>query len=152
MIHSNKEKGNIVNWGNAKWNVSNMVEYEGTYDKVCSGQEGQNIFPTLQNYTSASTMCQNVLGNLVQLETEVQQQKAVDLLNKSSICSKTPSWIGWSDDDEEGNWVSALNSSISFGKEHFKYWAPYQPDGETTQNCAILITNGRYLQPTAQIP
>ena len=121
-----------------------MVEYEGTYDKICSGQElGQTIFPGLQNYNTALTLCQNVHGNLVQIETEAQQQNAIDLMNTSSICSKTPFWIGWSDDEQEGNWVSALNSSVSLGEDHFKSWAPNEPNGETSENCAIMSKNGK---------
>ena len=132
-----------------------MMEYEATYDKICRGQElGQVIFPGLQNYTTALTLCQNVRGNLVQLETEAQQQKAVDLLTNSSICSNSSinrgTWMGWSDDDQEGNWVSALNSSVSLGKEQFQPWRSGQPNGERKQNCLTLKTNGRYtVQPTA---
>ena len=125
-----------------------MVEYEATYDKICRGQElGQVIFPGLQNYTTALTLCKNVRGNLLQIESVAQQQKAVDLLTNSSICSKNPNetwntgtWIGWSDDDQEGNWISALNSSVSLGKEHFQSWRPGEPNGETNENCAALAT------------
>ena len=83
-----------------------MVEYEATYKKICRGQElGQVIFPGLRNFTTALTLCQNVHGNLVQIETEPQQQGVVHLLKNSSICSNTGSWIGWSDDDQEGRKV-----------------------------------------------
>ena len=132
-----------------------MVEYEATYDKICRGQElEQVIFPGLQNYTTALTLCQNFRGNLVQFENDAQQQKAVDLLTNSSICSSIPfylgTWLGWSDDDEEGNWVSALNSSVSLDEEHFKSWTLGEPNGETKENCVTLSTNGRYiLQLTA---
>ena len=134
-----------------------MMEYEATYDEICRGQElGQVIFPGSQNYTTALTLCQNVRGNLVQFETEDQQQKAVDLLINSSICSTLPvylgTWIGWSDEDQEGNWVSALNSSVSLGKEHFQSWAPREPNGETKENCANLGTNGRYSPPHTYVP
>ena len=125
-----------------------MVEYEATYDNICRGQEmGQVIFPVLQNYTTASTLCQNVRGNLAQFETEAQQQKAIDLLTNSSICSKNPNstwnagtWIGWSDDDQEGNWISAFNSSVSLGEEHFQSWRPGEPNGKTEENCVALAT------------
>ena len=121
-----------------------MVEYEATYDKICRGQElGQVIIPGLQNYTTALTLCQNVRGNLFQMESVAQQQKAEDLLTNSSICSKKlhlGTWIGWSDDDQEGNWVSALNSSVSLGEEHFQSWRPGEPNGETNENCAALAT------------
>ena len=121
-----------------------MVEYEGNYNKVCRGQElGQQIFTGLRNFTTALTLCQNVRGHLIQLETEAQQQIAVDLLRNSS---KPASWIGWSDDDQEENWVSALNSSVSLGKENFQSWAPNEPNGETNENCAILGIYGKYNQ------
>ena len=120
-----------------------MVEYDATYDQICRGQDfGELIFSSLRNYTAALTVCQNVHGNLIQVENEAQQQKAVDIIKNSSICSN--SWIGWSDDEEEGKWVSALNSSISLGKEHFTSWAQSEPNGETAENCAILSENGRY--------
>ena len=141
---SNKEKGNIVNWDTAQWDVSSMVEYEVTYDKICRGQEmEQNIFTGLRNYTTALKVCQNVHGNLVQIETEAQQQEVVHLLKNSSIFSNTGSWIGWSDDDQEGKWVSALNSSVSLEKENFQPWRPSEPNGETRENCAIIDKDGR---------
>ena len=145
-IYSKKEKGDIVNWDSAQWDVSNMVEYEVTYDKICRDQElRQEIFSGLRNYTTSLTLCQNVRGNIIQIENEAQQQNAVALLTNRSICSKNASWIGWSDDDQEGNWVSALNSSVSLGKEHFKSWAPTEPNGETSENCAALSgRNGRH--------
>ena len=129
-----------------------MVEYEATYDKICRGQElGQVIFPGLQNYTTALTLCQNVRGNLFQMESVAQKQKAEGLLTNSSICSKELTWIGWSDDDQEGNWVSALNSSVSLGEEHFQSWGAGEPNGETKENCVAVVTNknGRY---TLQLP
>ena len=105
-----------------------MVEYEATYDNICRGQEmGQVIFPVLQNYTTASTLCQNVRGNLAQFETEAQQQKAIDLLTNSSICSESSielgtwigTWIGWSDDDQEGKWILCPQFFNLIGKARF---------------------------------
>lgn len=139
-----------------------MVEYEATYKKICRGQKlGQVIFPGLRNFTTALTLCQNVHGNLVQIETEAQQERAVDQLKNSSICSKTPgTWIAWSDEDQEGNWVSALNSSVSLGKENFQSWAASEPNGEKRENCALLNKkgrhnsmgkDGRYIQPTNKL-
>ena len=50
-----------------------MVEYDATYDKICGGQGlGELIFSSLRNYTTALTVCQNVHGNLIQVETESQ--------------------------------------------------------------------------------
>ena len=122
-----------------------MVEYEVTYHKICRRQEmEQNMFTGLRNYTTALKICQNVHGNLVQIETEAQQQEVVHLLKNSSICSNTGSWIGWSDDDQEGKWVSALNSSVSLGKENFQSWRPGEPSGETRENCASIDKDGRY--------
>ena len=116
-----------------------MVEYEATYDEICRGQElRQEIFPGLRNYTTSLTLCQNVHGNIIQIENVAQQQNAVALLTNRSICSKTVSWIGWSDDDQEGKWISALNSSISLEKQHFQSWAPGEPAGGTSENCAML--------------
>ena len=123
-----------------------MVEYEGTYKKICRGQElEQVIFPGLRNFTTALTLCQNVHGNLIQVETEAQQERAVDQLKNSSICSKTlGTWIAWSDEEQEGKWVSALNSSVSLGKENFQNWAASDPNGEKKENCALLNKDGRY--------
>ena len=125
-----------------------MLEYEATYNKICRGQElGQVIFPGFRNYTTSLTLCKNVHGNLVQIENEAQQQRAVDLLKNSSICSKrVGTWIGWSDEDEEGNWVSAFNSSVSLGIENFQSWSPRDPNGGTSENCATFGIHGRYSQ------
>ena len=122
-----------------------MAENEVTYNKICRGQEmEQNIFTGFRNYTTALKVCQNVHGNLVQIETEAQQQEVVHLLKNSSICSNTGSWIGWWDDDQEGKWVSAQNSSVSLGKENFQSWGPSLPNGGTRYNCASIDKLGRY--------
>ena len=148
---SNREKGDIVNWDTANWNVKNMKEYEGTYEDICKSHElGQVLFPGYRNYTTALSLCQNVRGNLLQIETEDQQNIALDLMQNSSTCSNPSlygsegAWIAWWDDNSEGKWVSAINSSELLENKPFQPWAPGEPNGETIENCAVLRRSGMH--------
>ena len=128
-----------------------MIAYEGSYDDICKSHDlGQVIFPGWRNYTIALTLCQDVRGNMLQIETEAQQIKALELMKNSTVCSNKPNkiygsegaWIAWWDNDSEGEWVSAINSSKFLEKNSFQRWAPGEPNGERIENCAVLRSSG----------
>ena len=51
-------------------NVKNMIEHEVHYDDICRSQElGQVIFSGDRNFTAALTLCQDVYGNLIEIES-----------------------------------------------------------------------------------
>ena len=142
FLSSTQEKGDIINWNTSQWDVKNMIEHEINYDEVCKSQEiGQVIFSGKRNFTTALTLCQNVHGNLFEIESKGQQQKAIDLMNTSSFCALT--WISWWDENDEGNWVSVLNSSKHLSGNSFQSWAPGEPNGDTLENCAFLTLKGK---------
>ena len=142
FLSSTQEKGDIINWNTSQWDVKNMIEHDTNYDEVCKSQEiGQVIFPGKRNFTTALTLCQNVDGNLFEIESKGQQQKAIDLINTSSFCRAT--WISWWDKNNEGSWVSAINSSKHLSGNSFQSWAPGEPNGDTLENCAFLILEGK---------
>ena len=115
-----------------------MIEHEISYDEVCKRQEiGQVIFSGKRNFTTALTLCQNVDGNLFEIESKGQQQLAIDLINTSSFCRAT--WISWWDENDEGSWVSAINSSKHLSGNSFQSWAPGEPNGDTLENCALIL-------------
>ena len=142
FLSSSREKGDIINWDKSQWDVKNMIEYEVNYDDICIGQElGQVIFPGKRNFTTSFTLCQSVGGNLIEIESQKQHEKAIDLMNTSSFCPAA--WIAWWDENEEGNWVSAINSSKHLTSNSFQNWAPGEPNGDTFSNCARIVRDGR---------
>ena len=118
-----------------------MIEYEVNYDDICVGQElGQVIFPGKRNFTTSLTLCQSVDGNLIEIESQGQQQKAIDLMKTSSFCQAT--WVAWWDENDESNWVSAINSSKHLSGNTFQSWARGEPNGGNLENCASLQLYG----------
>ena len=118
-----------------------MIEYEVNYDDICRSQEGgQVIFSGSRNFTTALTLCQSIYGNLIEIESQEQQQKAIDLMKTSSFCRAT--WIAWWDENDEGNWVSAINSSKHLSGNTFQSWARGEPNGDNLENCASLQRYG----------
>ena len=141
-----------MNWETAKWNVTNMRTYETSYDKICKSQAlGPVIFPGLWNFTTALTLCKNVRGNLLQIQNQSQQDKALELMNSSSFCSNPPSkfmsegsWIAWWDVPEEGKMVSPFDSKTVLTKDAYQMWDAGEPNGETIENCVVLRRTGRW--------
>ena len=151
FFRSNTDKGDLVNWETAQWDVKNMIINEVTYDDICKSQElGQVIFPGYRNYTTALALCQNVGGTLLQIETEAQQNLALELMKTSSTCSDISvygaesTWIAWWDHNQEGEWSSSINSSKLLETNDFQPWEPGEPNGETIENCAALKQTGIY--------
>ena len=121
-----------------------MIEHEVHYDDICRSQElGQVIFSGDRNFTAALTLCQDVYGNLIEIESKAHQQKAIEIIKTSSFCDST--WIAWWDENDEGNWKSAINSSKHLSGSSFQPWAPGEPNGETLENCAALDKGGKYV-------
>ena len=121
-----------------------MIEHEVHYDDICRSQElGQVIFSGDRNFTAALTLCQDVYGNLIEIESKAHQQKAIEIMKTSSFCDST--WIAWWDENDEGNWMSAINSSKHLSRSSFQSWAPGEPNGETLENCAALDKGGKYV-------
>ena len=121
-----------------------MIEHEVHYDDICRSQElGQVIFSGDRNFTAALTLCQDVYGNLIEIESKAHQQKAIEIMKTSSFCDST--WIAWWDENDEGIWKSAINSSKHLSGSSFQPWAPGEPNGETLENCAALDKGGKYV-------
>ena len=126
-----------------------MIIEEVTYNDICKSQElGQLIFPGYRNYTTALALCQNVGGTMLQIETEDQQNSALELMKTSSTCSDTSEhgggriWIALWDHNQEGEWISSINSSKLLESNDFQSWEPGEPNGETIENCAALKQTG----------
>ena len=121
-----------------------MIENEVHYDDICRSQElGQVIFSGYRNFTTALTLCQDVNGNLIEIESEAHQQKAIEIMKTSSFCDST--WIAWWDENDEGNWTSAINSSKHLSGSSFQSWRRGEPNGETLENCVSLHQDGKYV-------
>ena len=142
----------MVNWDTAKWNVTNMRSYETSYDQICKSQAlGPVIFPGLWNFTTSLTLCKNVRGNLLQIQDQSQQDKALELMNSSKLCSNPPSkvmsegsWIAWWDVPQEGKMVSPFDSQNVLTKDSYQMWDAGEPNGETIENCVVLRRTGRW--------
>jgi hypothetical protein len=121
-----------------------MIENEVHYDDICKSQElGQVIFSGYRNFTTALTLCQDVKGNLIEIESKADQQKAIEIMKTSSFCGKT--WIAWWDENDEGNWTSAINSSKHLSSSSFQSWRRGEPNGDTLENCVSLHQDGKYV-------
>ena len=121
-----------------------MIENEVHYDDICKSQElGQVIFSGYRNFTTALTLCQDVNGNLIEIESKAHQQKAIEIMKTSSFCDST--WIAWWDENDEGNWTSAINSSKHLSSSSFQSWRRGEPNGDTLENCVSLHQDGKYV-------
>ena len=86
-LFSNKIYGDLVDWNTAKWEVSNMEEYETDYENICKPLAlGLVMFPGHWNITQATNLCKNVRGEINVIRDAKNNEEMRSLMNKSDIC------------------------------------------------------------------
>ena len=82
-------KGNIVNWLNAKWEITGMRKFETTYSKICQPLNlGLILVPGAWNIRDAKTLCQNLGGNINVIKSEANNDEVAKATKSSRFCSK----------------------------------------------------------------
>ena len=81
-----KQYGDLVNWNTAKWNISNMEEYDASYDQICKHELGLVMFPGHWNITQGITLCKNVRGEINVIKDANNNEQLRGLGDKSNIC------------------------------------------------------------------
>ncbi len=78
----NLEKGNLVNWSMASFDLVNMTETEVSMDMVCvPAKPGHVIFPNFRNFSSHLETCQKFRGVIsVVRNQKIQTQLGQELL------------------------------------------------------------------------
>ena len=105
-----KLKGNLVNWDYSDWKVTNMTTTDVDYEDICiPPRPGNVLFPEKRNFTSLISLCHKMRGLPAVIKDQKSQHKMTEKATEVAECyhDERPSyWAGWTDDREEGVWVS----------------------------------------------
>ena len=85
------------------------------------------------NWQSAKGQCEEMNGQLVQIETE--EENAVVLTEALKMTGVKEVWIGLSDFGNTGNWVWNFGDEITYSN-----WNQGEPNGDE-ENCGMMNTN-----------
>ncbi|XP_042220632.1 uncharacterized protein LOC121865361 [Homarus americanus] len=132
--------GDVIDWDQATFEIgADSSEVEMLISESC------NIFPRPYftftdklEFNDAAGLCQAFGGELT-TPKDAQQQEVVYKMAQETIkiCSSEGGplmWLGITDQHSEGNWhYLRSNTDVSYVN-----WAPGQPNGGTSENCAVM--------------
>ena len=73
-------KGNIVNWNNAKWNITNLLASSITEKYLCKSESmGPVLIPERLNATGMLNLCQQLNGKVFLMKDNESLQKVMQL-------------------------------------------------------------------------
>ena len=132
-------KGNIVNWEEARFELTNMTEIEATEESICVPvKPGHVLMPNLRNFTHHKGLCEKFRGQVSVVDNQATQDELGDVVNQHDSCSTfditKKFWNGWWDVPEEGNFTN-VNNGQDVGE--FQPWSLGEPNGINLENCGV---------------
>ena len=77
-------KGNIVNWDNAKWNLTNSVLANTTFETVCNLPEPRNVaFPERRTYEKHRLLCKAINGKVSVITSDQFQSQFIKMFKST---------------------------------------------------------------------
>lgn len=142
---SNLVKGDLMNWEEASWEVSNLSEYDTEYSTICNPPTlGLVLIPGLWNISYARTLCKNIGGDMNVIKDEANDGLVGELALHDS-CKRVTNgnfggvWNGWWDEKEEGVFTSLTNQEEKLDDQSFSNWRGGEPNGNSIENCGLLL-------------
>ena len=75
--------GDLIDWENANWNITNMDSYTLEYSEICKPLSlGLQIIPGAWNFTVGRTLCKNMRGYMNVITTAENQAKVFAMKNE----------------------------------------------------------------------
>ncbi len=81
-------KGDIVNWSEANWTVTNMTEGTLELEQLCGGSSlGNVLIPGTFDMDDAATMCHQMGSQMTVVKSKVEQNDLIDKLLGHPFCA-----------------------------------------------------------------
>lgn len=81
------EKGNLVNWNQAQFDLVNMTWINVTMRSVCTPERpGHVLFPTRRNFTSHASLCRKLRGVPSVVQDQATQDWMVGQVRRYRSC------------------------------------------------------------------
>lgn len=81
--------GNVADWNQTKWEVTNMKSLDSGMDSMCKiNALGPVIFSEPQSMKKSVELCNQVAGELLMIDTSQSKTKALQLSDQRPKCSQ----------------------------------------------------------------
>ena len=103
--------GNVVDWNTATWNAENLQEIElelETIQEESYKSSSYQVFITerRKNFADSLKFCQDIGGVLAVAESNMNLTEMIETVERKDCGGIF--WTGWTDEREEGQFVSAV--------------------------------------------
>ena len=76
------QKGDVINWDTAKWDLANMTSEQQDISHVCKPiRPGHVVLPEMRNFTTHVSMCRKLRGGATvvkDMETQLRLSKEIN--------------------------------------------------------------------------
>jgi hypothetical protein len=131
------QKGNLVNWDTAKFELYNMSVQHYKIKYVCKPiNPGNLIFPAQRNFADHNAVCFRLKSwPTIIRDSDIQHALSRENVKHPNCADKDGMfWSGWSDFNNEGNMTYIMTGEY-LSPIDFQPWYPGEPNGESIQNC-----------------
>lgn len=161
------EKGNLVDWNEAEFDLVNMTTEIFPPSHVCvPPRPGDVLFPERRNLSAQFALCHRLRGRPSVVDNHEKQKSMIaDFLDHPEACgdpnNRTFSlassisciiipfvliflaangmfFAGWWDEPKEGVFSNANNNSIKLTPDLFQPWYYGEPNGDVLENCVVV--------------
>ena len=109
------------------------------FTEICTGSDPVDVLlPWFLTMGEAKHLCEKYKGKTSVITSAEMREtlfSQMDTIPELAGCAwpKCVAWTGFSDEDDEGNYVDANEGKAL----NFEPWAPGEPNGKTNENCGI---------------
>jgi len=90
FLYRSMSKGNIINWDDSEWNMTNFVLIEEPVETICNPyRPGMVFFPHKANFSSSVKLCHQMDSIMAVAKTEEDIKEMYNLYNKTFGTSKS---------------------------------------------------------------
>ena len=162
MLCRSNLKGDLLNWDNSTWDLTNMVSEEVEMDSLCSPPRDLILFPRPMPFWRALELTQKMGAVMLPTPEDLNEKRRwMDVTKKlnDGSTSRTRTtlgfcccvfsftyyhnnhmitgqhfWTRWTDEKEEGQFLDAWTGESMSAVDEDR-WADGEPNGEDVENC-----------------
>ena len=143
------DDGDYLSWDKMQWNLHGKARIEHMEAEETCTMSSWNYYKAPFEMSSCMHFCQKLRGSRYPLMNSLQQLESVTSLLRKKEISQYKVWVPFHDRQNEGEWRDFYNHQVL---NFTPPWGKSEPNGGTSQNCAIAVDSNVWWDVTCDWP